>query len=763
MYQRLGDLYVDKQRFQDAAAAYRAYVTRNPVSEFSPSLAMAGIEAYRKGGFPQRVLEGQRDFIDLYRFDSAFWQGRKREQFPEIEQQLKLAMKDVATWYHANAQASKKPDDYRAAALRYRDLLASFPAENDTPANRYLLADTLFEAQQYNEATVEYERTAYDYPVNDRSDDAAYAGVVSRARWLATLQGEPRAQWHRESIDASIRFATQFEAHPESALVITRAAQDVFELPDLARAITVAEQVLVHRGVDVPKQRIAWTIIGQSQFELGKFPEAEVALGKARDLLPPNDKMRTDLSERMAASVYKQAEARRNAGDLSGAVDDFLRVAAVSPNSPVRATAEYDAAAALVNLKAWPRAIEVLTAYRRNYPASEYQRDVTRKLAVAYNESSRFGEAAVEFERISLDTAEDAALRRESLLLAADAFEKAGNSTKLGASLERFVASYPRPVPEAIEARQRLVTLAADRNDKPKLEFWRREIIKADAAAGAERNDRTRTLAGRAQLALAEPARDAFNRIKLVLPLKKSLDAKRKALDTALKGYRAAADYQVAGVTASSNYAMAELYRQLARDLLASQRPKNLGKDALEEYDLLLEEQAFPFEEQAIELHEINTSRAREGWYDEGVRSSFAALAELKPGRYAKSEVGVKPGLEPESDPARREADLRRVLEADSRDVATLNALGIVLRQQGKFNDARKAYEDAIAANPADAQAYRNLGVLQDLYLGDPDAALPLLERYKELTGEDKPVSTWIAEVRTRARPPAPPPQEPQP
>ena len=70
------------------------------------------------------------------------------------------------------------------------------------------------------------------------------------------------------------------------------------------------------------------------------------------------------------------------------------------------------------------------------------------------------------------------------------------------------------------------------------------------------------------------------------------------------------------------------------------ERPKKLPEEQLEEYNSLLEEQAFPFEEEAIELHETNAARTVEGIYDEWVRKSFAALVELSPGRYAKAEIG---------------------------------------------------------------------------------------------------------------------------
>ncbi len=80
LYARLGDLYVEKQRYQDAAAAYRAFVAREPNNEFSPGLSTQAIEAYRKGGFAQLVLEGKREFVENYNLGSSFWQGRGPRQ-----------------------------------------------------------------------------------------------------------------------------------------------------------------------------------------------------------------------------------------------------------------------------------------------------------------------------------------------------------------------------------------------------------------------------------------------------------------------------------------------------------------------------------------------------------------------------------------------------------------------------------------------------------------------------------------------------------
>jgi tetratricopeptide (TPR) repeat protein len=337
--------------------------------------------------------------------------------------------------------------------------------------------------------------------------------------------------------------------------------------------------------------------------------------------------------------VYKQGEAKQKAGDSSGAVDDFLRVARVAPDSKIRSTAQYDAAAQLINLKQWDRAIGVLQEFRRQYPKSELSADVTRKLAVAYSEAHRPGEAAAEFELIAANPAEDRKVQREALLQSADLYSKANNTPKAVSMLEKFIGTNPTPIADAEEARQRLADYAGKSGDVGKQDYWYREIIKADSQAGAQRTDRTHYLAAKAQLALAQPARDAFRGVRLTAPLKKSLVAKRKALEDAMNGYKRAAEYQVAEVTTAATYEMAELYRTLAHDVMSSERPKNLKGEELEEYNSLLEEQVFPFEEQAIKAHEINTVRAKDGVYDEWVQKSFKVLAELKPARYGKTEI----------------------------------------------------------------------------------------------------------------------------
>ncbi|MCG8125411.1 MAG: hypothetical protein N0E55_15860, partial [Candidatus Thiodiazotropha taylori] len=120
--------------------------------------------------------------------------------------------------------------------------------------------------------------------------------------------------------------------------------------------------------------------------------------------------------------------------------------------------------------------------------------------------------------------------------------------------------------------------------------------------------------------------------------IEKNLKPKESKTQEAINAYKRAAKYGVAEVTTAATHRIGEIYQQFGAALMASERPKGLNEEELEQYEILLEEQAYPFEEKAITLYESNIERAPQGIYDEWVKKSFAELAKLIPGRYAKQE-----------------------------------------------------------------------------------------------------------------------------
>lgn len=78
------------------------------------------------------------------------------------------------------------------------------------------------------------------------------------------------------------------------------------------------------------------------------------------------------------------------------------------------------------------------------------------------------------------------------------------------------------------------------------------------------------------------------------------------------------------------------------------------------------------------------------------------------------------------------------------------NEYGLLLRKGGHFKEAREVYEKAIASFPDYLPVHKNLGILCDLYLDDPECALKHYESYSERMPKDAQVKIWIAELRMR-------------
>lgn len=645
IFTSLAEYYVVKRRFSDAAGTYNTFVKYNPVHRKAPNFHMRVIEIYKLGGFPKLIVEGKKEFSTRYGLGAQYWNYFDVAERPEVIDYVKSNLIDLANHYHALYQNKrfykKKPQNYDEAVRWYQEFLRSFPADEKSPATHYQLADLYLENKDYGEAASAYERTAYDYPAHEKSSKAGYAAVYAYREGLKQASQAQRGLIKREIVRSSLKFADVFPDHDKASLVLLAAANDLYGMRDYEIALKTSHQIIDnYAGIDVKTRQSALMLIGHASFDLGRYADAETAYFNTLKILPATNPLQGKIVENLAASVYKQGEQARMLEDHLLAAEHFLRVAELAPTSAVRPLAEYDAAAALIVAEDWDRAVAVLEGFRRNFPQHKLQSEATKKIAVVYKEAGKYELAAAEFERIEKET-KDEALRRESLLLAAELFEKAGKLDQVFKVYKRYVAYFPKPLEFALETRMKIAKVYQSRNDRASYEKELKAIINADSSAGSERTDRTKYLAGTASLVFVEPLFDKFKEVKLVKPFKRNLNIKKRRMKKAINGFTELLDYQAGDVTAAATYYMAEIYYHFSQAMMASERPDNLNPEELEQYELVLEEQAFPFEEKAIAVHEKNIELLSLGVYNPWIDRSIVKLGGLMPARYAKTEESV--------------------------------------------------------------------------------------------------------------------------
>ncbi|MCW9015090.1 MAG: tetratricopeptide repeat protein [Gammaproteobacteria bacterium] len=96
------------------------------------------------------------------------------------------------------------------------------------------------------------------------------------------------------------------------------------------------------------------------------------------------------------------------------------------------------------------------------------------------------------------------------------------------------------------------------------------------------------------------------------------------------------------------------------------------------------------------------------------------------------------------------EKNLRSALDIDLGHAVANNELGQLYRKAGRFDDAKKAYENALVVHEAYLPARKNLGILCELYMRDFSCALEHFELYQKYAPDDKTINIWVADLKRR-------------
>lgn len=637
VYRNLARYYLDQERFLDAANTYRAALRRFPERPDAPALLASAVDVYKRGDFPSLAYPAQEEFVRRFGPRSAYWQERQAAGEGRVAGRLQGYLAELAGREHARAQASGEPEDYRAAVGWYEQFLEAFPDSAEAPRQHRLMAEALFDAGDLERSAEEFERVAYGRPATAEAAKAGYMALLAYQKLQEAAAGSPaKRAWAERLLQSGDRFVAAFPRAAEANRVLARMAEDQLWLERYADVEATTERLL--EGDAAPQlQRRAWTARAHALFALQRYAEAEPAYGEALRRVPAGDDGRAKLYRRRAVAVYRQAEAHQAQGDAAGAVEDFLRVRAVAPDLPMAANAEFDAATLLLRTEQWGRAIPVLERFRRTYAQHPLQREIPAKLAVAYEHAGRPLDAARILEQIADRDAEREAAR-QALWRAAELRERAGDLGAATETLTRYIERFAEPFEAAVEARRLLADWARRTGAPERRAHWLRAIVRVHDEAGAVRTPRTRYLAAQAALELADEQARRFDDIGLRLPLDNSLKRKTRAMERASRAYGKVAGYEVAEFLAAATFRIAELYRKMAKAIMDSERPGDLAQLEREQYDILLEEDALPFEDKAIELHHLNVGRIGDGLFNPWVERSLSALKRLAPARYDKSE-----------------------------------------------------------------------------------------------------------------------------
>ena len=679
LYDHLGDYYLEKELYEQSAKTFRHFVRNYRDKAKAPYLHNKLIQAYTKGSFPRQALKEKETYVRSYGIRSSY-SGNRDGISDDIKSLLQAFLEELARFNYGEGQAyqevakrelevnANNPDQekiqdseneavlaFKKAADFYGEYIETFAADERVDEMRFLKAEAHFLAGDYLEAAADYERVAYrphGESAADKAADAGYAAIISYQKYIAALGAGSGKKTQREitefratAVESMLRFSKQFDADERSPTVLTNAADYLFGLDQYQRAIGIARDLVAADSLDKTLKKTAYGIMAHSFFKLEQFPEAEQSYTNQRALVATGSEEYRQISERIAATVFKNATVlEASLGEYEAALE-LLKIKTLSPDSPIRITAQYDAASLLMGVEKWPRAIVELKELIALYPEHELAPEFPRKLALAHQKNEDWPAAAQAYLNLYNNDA-DAEIKREALFLAATMHENAKQYAAAIKHFKRYAYDYEEPFDKRMEARYHLASNYERVDEIGKHLYWLRRIIDGDAKGGDLRTERSRYLGAWANAKYGDYFATEFRKRRLRQPLNTSIVKKQAFFKDATDRYQKAADYGILEFVTMSSYKIGALYEAFAIDLRKAPRPKGLNADDINVYSEIIEEQAKPLADTAVDVHQANIDRAWEGHYNEWIAKSFTALSKLYPQRYDKREVAAVYGEE---------------------------------------------------------------------------------------------------------------------
>ncbi|MGQ7274745.1 tetratricopeptide repeat protein [Marinobacter sp. V034] len=640
LYDRLGDYYLANERYTDSVQVNQYFIDNNPAHPRAPAMRAQIVSVWEAGGFAAEARAARTDFVAAY--DQPATYGGLSE--PEQAQWRSLA-DQVGSSLYAEAQATGSPSPevtstFASAGVIYdrlADVSSGIEAPQKIGEQRRLAGDAWLQAGREQRAIEAFEKAGYEQPGYDGAADSAWAAV---ALYQASARQSVAEAGSVEPLDVMVaaldRFATAYPGDSRLPAAEADLANQLLTAGDNPRAQRFAEAAVAHPKASYKTLLAGWLVIGQTEFDASHYDKSEQAYRQALASVKADSNVKpereAEIRSQLALSIYRQGEAAAQQDEVDAAVGHFQRVAGVGGEQGLTIGAALEASVVLLKAERWQPAIDQLQDFRSRYPEQAQANNVDEKLVYAYKASGQYDLAANEILERSADSADPWPAR----IMAAGLLEQAGSNGRANMIYGDYLDQASDPASAEEHARQQSLRQKLIEADGVNIPSPRLESLVDTELASEWHSDKTLTWAAAAALVLAADESSRYADIRLTLPLSQTLAAKKAALQKALDRYQQAESLGGSEVKSQALFGRAELYRVLARDVMSSERPSNLTELELAQYDVLLEEQAYPFEEKAIDLHAANHQQIASGVYNDWVQKSMDALAALYPARYSR-------------------------------------------------------------------------------------------------------------------------------
>lgn len=636
---KLADSFSEEGRYEAALPILKQLAESFPDLLSRPFIYEKMSFVYERIGNVEEAAKVRKELMEKHSPGTEWYKKNCTEgKCEKIDEFVSNTVLSALKSQHLRGKSKDNLDLLNGVIKGYRQFITDYPKSQSLKEANLLLAEALFDAKMYSDAVKEYEKTAQIYPEGAERGEIAYNAILTyeilslnaeagsdkimdSMKQILTTYRTDLAQ--SEKLDKAV-FKTadmyaQDGSYSSAREVISPLLEGSNPLPAYQKTAelflmeknSVAAEELYSRIIGISgepalKEELARVRydIAEGQLKEGKYEEAAAMLDRAFKTYP-----KAKVGE---ASLLKLGSVYIKTGNINKIKETAKLVLETFPDSTNTISLLIESGYAI--------------AKEDSIEAARFYEDAIA-ITVAVNKAGKF---SIDAGKLILSTSE--------------LYENGKNYSKVEQLLIKYLEVGKPGIEEEAEIRLKLAHAQFMTKKKEK------GIENLTKVAGMEGNINPELVA-KARLVLVKEKQETYLAIKLTQPFEKTLIDKTALLDDLTKDYMQIAKYKI--LQAEVFFQMGVTFENFRDSILQAERPADLSKEELEEYRFLLEEKAYPYEEQAIKAYEKSlkvgrTSNTSQEW----IENSVSRLAVIKPALYKREFLKEKKGgsfvIEPE-------------------------------------------------------------------------------------------------------------------
>lgn len=730
MLKRLGRMYFEQGKFEQAIETYRRLINENPQSADAPDYQNDVIQAYRRMGAKDQVLSEIDRLLRDYGKSSAWARANSADQdaINEASRYVEKSLREVAIGYHQEARklgtGRQAKDTYQLAEKAYRKYILEFETGKYTYDMRFSFGEILWELKNYPEAYEQYLAVVKLDPKGKHSqqcaEDAIFAaielvkveekeGKVQKRKGKTDIEPKELSEWENNLLTAMDSYTKNYPDSKETTKWLYESGELLFSKNLLDKASERYRTVISLNPSSKRAQDSAKGIVDALSFRANSKTESkeyDLALkdwAALRDTANSfnaqeglgNASFKKEMYEYYEIATAKLVEVTfdsspKGDSDKIAAAEGYLTFAKTFPESKKADTTLNLAAIYFFETNQLADSMETRALLIDTYPKSPFYSEHIARLGYAYETiadypnaitwykrlfeednghefatdamytaiilQDRMGDYAQAIEGIEKFMAEYPKDERtpEMPLYIAQIHKKSGDLQKSGAAYYSFFAEGPKGATEEQKIFARLqYGLLLKEQEVPTerlLKHWKNTISAIEKAQSKNLVETTPQLqAWIAEIQFDQAMQDSleYTNYKISGPrsrstqystmqtVKQQVALKTKGFQETEKRFTDVADLKGGVWTLAAIVEIGKAADNYANSITGSYIPYWFDEDQTTMWTMRLEDQAYVYNERAVEYYELALVKAYEGnIYNKYTAYAVRRLGELRPNDY---------------------------------------------------------------------------------------------------------------------------------